>query len=328
MTLNFRMIAALATWILAVPAIAKDHPLIGHIEGATPAGYSEVEFDETNIIIGAMDPETAKSQRGEGWQTLEGKIYHIYHRLPDGLSSLAALRSYEKHLQSKGFSIQFTCNTEAGSCFTDGASKPGLYLGIALDGMVDMPRLETPDLIRNLFYNGTGRYLLATMDRPEGRVYVSAAFSDMEETGRFVIAKVVETGELQHSVFALTKASDLESRLDTDGKVNIYGIQFDFDKADITPQSRPQIKEIANLLTDNPELNLDVVGHTDNQGGEAYNAELSQRRAKAVVASLTVEFGIAAERLSPIGKGYAEPVADNATAEGQALNRRVELTKR
>lgn len=328
MTLIFRMMTALAPLVAAAPALAQDHPLIGHLEGATPAGYQEVEFDETNIIVEPMDGNTANTQRGEGWKTVEGKIYHIYHRFPDGLSSLAALRSYEKHLQSKGFAVEFTCNTEAGTCFTDGAGKPGLYLGMALDGTIDMPRLDAPDLIRNLFYNGTGRYLLATMDRPEGKVYVSAAFSDFEAIGRFVIAKVIETGELQHAGFALTKADDLESKLDADGKVDIYGIQFDFDKADIKPESRSQLQEIANLLIENPELRLNVIGHTDNQGGEAYNTELSERRAKSVVASLVGEFGIEADRLSPIGRGYAEPVADNATTEGQAMNRRVELSRR
>lgn len=298
------------------------------MEGATPAGYQENEYDETNIITGPMDQGTANTQRGEGWETVEGTIYHIYHRFPDGLSSLAALRSYEKHLQSKGFAIDFTCNTEAGTCFTDGVGRPGLYLGLALDGTIDMPRLEAPDLVRNLFYSGTGRYLLATMDYPEGRIYVSAAFSDTEATGRFVVAKIIETGELEYTGFALTTASDLESRLDADGKVDIYGIQFDFDKADIKPESQSQLQEIANLLVDVPNLSLNVIGHTDNQGSADYNRDLSERRARSVVSALVDEFGIAPDRLAAIGRGYDEPVADNATAEGQALNRRVELARK
>ncbi len=321
--------AVLMLAMLALPTLAsaQDHPLIGHLEGASPAGFSVSEFDETNIIIGLIAYQMPFTQRGEGWKTVEGKVYHIYHRLPDGLTNLAAQRSYEKHLKSKGFNIAFTCNTEAGTCFTNGRGEPGLALGLALDGTVDMPRLETPDLIRNLFYKGTGRYLLATMDRPEGTMYVSAAFSDSEATGRFVIAKIIETGELQHTGFALTKASDLESKLNAEGKVDIYGIQFDFDRADIKPESRPQLEAISTVLTENPELRLNVIGHTDNQGSEAYNANLSERRAKAVVSALVADFGIDAARLAPVGKGFSAPLASNDTDEGRAKNRRVELAK-
>jgi OOP family OmpA-OmpF porin len=327
MTTRFRIMAVLAPLLATVPALAKDHPLIGHLEGSTPAGYAVADFDETNIIVAPMDPATANTQRGSGWKTVEGKIYHVYHRLPKGLSSLAALRSYEKRLQSSGFTVGFTCSTEAGTCFSDGAAKQGLSLGLALDGPGEMLRLDTPDLIRNLFYSGNGRYLLATMDRPEGKIYVSAAFSDMDSPGRFVLTKIVETKELQHTGFTVSAATDMQSRLSADGKVDIYGITFDFDKADIKPESRPQLQEIAKLLSGSPELRLAVVGHTDNQGSESYNAELSARRARAVVAALVSEFGIKAERLSPVGKGFMEPVADNATAEGQARNRRVELVR-
>ena len=319
---------ALAALVLAIgPAHAQDHPLIGHLEGSTPMGYAETEFDETNIIVGPMDPRTANTQRGEGWKTVEGKIFHIYHRLPDGLSSLAGLRNYEKHLKEKGFDIAFTCNTEAGTCFTDASSVPGLALGMALDGTIDMPRLEAPDLIRNLFYTGTGRYLLATMSRPEGTVYVGAAFSEGTDDARFVISKIVETGEIEYSAFAVTKASDLQDKLDADGKVDIYGIQFGFDKADIKPESKPQLEAIAELLKGNPDLRLNVVGHTDNQGTQAYNADLSDRRARAVVAALGTEFGIDQSRLTPIGRGFAEPLTGNDTEEGRAQNRRVELSK-
>lgn len=320
--------ATVAALLLAIgPAQAQDHPLIGHLDGSTPAGYAENEFDETNIIVGPMDHQTANTQRGEGWKTVEGKIYHVYHRLPDGLSSLAGLRNYEKHLSDKGFEVAFTCNTEAGTCFTDGRGVPGLYLGMALDGTIDMPRLDAPDLIRNLFYTGTGRYLLATMNRPEGTVYVSAAFSEGNDNGRYVISKIIETGEMEYSGFAVTKASDLQNRLDADGKVDIYGIQFDFDKADIKPGSQPQLQAIAELLNDNPELRLNVIGHTDNQGSQAYNADLSERRAKAVVAALGSVFGIDAGRLTPLGRGFAEPLTSNDTDEGRAQNRRVELSK-
>lgn len=306
---------------------AQDHPLLGHLEGATPEGFFEVEFDEARLIAGPMAESTSRDQQGAGWETFEGKITYVYHRLPDGLSSLAALRSYEKALKEKGFVTQFVCDTTSGSCFDDGRSRPGLILGMALDGRVDMPRLDAPDLIRNLFYNGNGRYFLGRLDRPEGAVYASLAFSDDESVGRHMIARVVETGDLQATGLAYTEASELSQKLDADGKVDIYGILFDFDKADIKPESAPQLQAIADLLAEKPDLRLMVSGHTDNQGSADYNRNLSERRANAVIAALQASYGVAGNRLAARGLGFSEPVASNDDDAGRALNRRVELGK-
>lgn len=307
-------------------ATAQDHPLLGHIEGSTPKGYLETEYDEARLIVGPMDENLSRAQQGDGWETFEGKIYHIYHLLPDGLSSLAALRNYEKSLNDKGFVTVFSCGTEAGTCFTHGRGVPGLMLGMALDGTVDMPRLEAGDHIRNLFYTGNGRYLFARLDRPEGAVYASLAFSD-SASGRFVLARMVESGDMALSGFAVTPPSELGQKLDADGKVNIYGILFDFDKADIKPESGPQLQAIAELLSGQPQLRLMVTGHTDNQGGADYNRDLSERRANAVIAALQANYGIEAGRLAARGMGFSEPVASNDDEAGRALNRRVELSR-
>ena len=91
------------------------------------------------------------------------------------------------------------------------------------------------------------------------------------------------------------------------------------------PESTPALTEVAKLLQQTPALTLFVVGHTDMVGDHASNMRLSQDRAKAVVAALTGRFGVAASRLKPIGSGPYAPVASNATEEGRAKNRRVEL---
>ena len=105
----------------------------------------------------------------------------------------------------------------------------------------------------------------------------------------------------------------------------LYNILFDFDKADIKPESRPQLDEIAKLLQASPTLRLHVVGHTDNQGQLAYNMDLSRRRAQAVVQALMQGNGIAAARLIGHGVGPIAPVAPNADEAGRARNRRTEL---
>ena len=104
-------------------------------------------------------------------------------------------------------------------------------------------------------------------------------------------------------------------------------MNFATDKTDILPDSLPQIEQVAALLKDDPSLKLAVNGHTDNTGDAAHNQQLSEGRAKAVVALLTGK-GIEASRLSAAGFGAMQPVADNGTDEGKAKNRRVELVKR
>ena len=94
-----------------------------------------------------------------------------------------------------------------------------------------------------------------------------------------------------------------------------------------TASSASALNQLLAALQSAPELEVDIEGHTDADGSDAFNLDLSQRRAASVVAWL-VDQGIAAERLQPVGKGEAQPVASNDTADGKALNRRVEVRKR
>lgn len=120
-------------------------------------------------------------------------------------------------------------------------------------------------------------------------------------------------------------AKALAGALGATGRAAIYGIYFDTDKSEIKPNSEAALVEIAKLLRNDPKLKLYVVGHTDNAGPFEHNVKLSDARAAAVVAALTGKQGIAAARLTPFGAGPTAPVASNATEEGRAKNRRVEL---
>lgn len=127
---------------------------------------------------------------------------------------------------------------------------------------------------------------------------------------------------------AATAPSAIEEQLEDDGRAEVYGIYFDFDKATLKPESAPVLKEIAALLAKNPAWKLDVEGHTDNIGTDAHNLALSKARAEAVTAALVSEYGIDAARLAPAGFGATRPVESNDTLAGRARNRRVELVKR
>ncbi len=112
----------------------------------------------------------------------------------------------------------------------------------------------------------------------------------------------------------------------TDAKIVTHGILFDVDKATLRPESMGTLNQIKRIMTQNPALKFEIDGHTDNTGAAAHNLTLSQQRADAVKAQL-VSMGIDGARLSTKGFGDTKPMADNATPEGQANNRRVEFVR-
>lgn len=112
------------------------------------------------------------------------------------------------------------------------------------------------------------------------------------------------------------------------GHAAVYGINFDVDRADIRGESEPVLAEMARLMTLQPTLAVYIVGHTDNTGAYEHNLQLSRARANAVAAALAARHGVAAVRLTAVGVGPVAPVASNATEEGKAKNRRVELVQR
>ncbi|MCM4167049.1 Peptidoglycan-associated lipoprotein [Arenibacter antarcticus] len=164
--------------------------------------------------------------------------------------------------------------------------------------LVDLPRFIGVDLIKYLKFN---------LDHMPN-----------ESNGQFVFitnVKVAEGGE------------DLRSKLLKEGKFSTTGILFDSGSDKIKPESYGTLKEIAIALQQESGINVQIVGHTDADGSDATNVELSKKRAASVKKSLSSDFGIMESRLQTDGKGEAEPVGDNNTTAGKAQNRRVEFIK-
>lgn len=107
-------------------------------------------------------------------------------------------------------------------------------------------------------------------------------------------------------------------------EIVLRNVFFDTDKSDLKPESRAELMRLVKLLSDNPQMVIEVQGHTDNRGGKEHNMRLSQARAAAVV-SFLVSQGIAESRLKPVGYGDAQPIASNDTEEGRAQNRRTQI---
>jgi outer membrane protein OmpA-like peptidoglycan-associated protein len=106
--------------------------------------------------------------------------------------------------------------------------------------------------------------------------------------------------------------------------IRLRNVFFEFDRADIKPESEVELLEVVRLLQAHPKWKVEVQGHTDSVGTVMYNQQLSQRRAEAVRQFL-IQRGIKAERIQARGYGSSRPIAPNTTEEGRALNRRTEI---
>ena len=294
---------------------SKDHPMVSRYDGSSIVDYDFREFDSYEILLGKVkrDPENPSEKVAETSENLEGKVTKISYYIPEDRSTLEVFRNYEDALKAAGFEILFTCaNNECGG--RDFNHKVVEYKSGFGDNYSDQ------------------RFLAAKLARDEGDVYVS--LYTVKNTGGggsdknhiYTEVDVIELAPMQEAMVTVDANAMAEEIFET-GSISIYGILFDFDKADIKPESAATIKEIATLLNDNPDLKLFIVGHTDNKGSLDYNTNLSQNRAEAVVAVLVSEHGIASSRITPKGLAFLAPVASNSTEEGRAKNRRVELVE-
>jgi outer membrane protein OmpA-like peptidoglycan-associated protein len=129
------------------------------------------------------------------------------------------------------------------------------------------------------------------------------------------VAQVEEVVVEQEEVVVAEPAEAVRVELD---------VKFDFDKAQVKQESYGDIKALADFMKQYPSTSTVVEGHTDSVGSDTYNQGLSERRAKAVRDVLVNQYGVEGNRVNAVGYGESRPVADNATAEGRAINRRVE----
>jgi outer membrane protein OmpA-like peptidoglycan-associated protein len=316
---------------------SKDHPMVSRYAGSVIIGYDARKFDEFTIPLGPLRRvdarptfEPSKSQR------VEGKVTRILYVGPPDRSPLEIVRNYELELKKSGFEILYACAEKQCSERDGGLATFYLYT-------IKRQLSQTPPPGSGRHVGQVSEYALATpvnqrylaMKRasPEGDVYVSVYVA----TNRFTVHKetqdhpvilldVIEAVPLETGMVTVDAAA-MAKDISATGRVALYGIYFDTDKADIKPESQPALEEITKLLKQDPALKLFVVGHTDNVGAHDYNLGLSERRAAAVVKALTTKHGIAAARLKPAGVGMLSPVAPNDSEQGRAKNRRVELVK-
>lgn len=281
-------------------AAGGDHPLVAAYSGSVLRERRDEAYTDYIRIIGY-----AKGQLRT--ETLEGRLTRIRYGNPQGRATLEIIRNYRDALAARGLRVDWECASRAvcGSTARYGEGRGwngvnGLNPGIAND-----VRYFTGHLTAQ----GGGRTYVA--------IAVSPAYTDLH---------VLEAAGMDSGMVDVS-AEALAAGLDAEGKVTLQGIHFDTGKDTLKAESDAALEQVAALLRAQPALRLRVVGHTDDQGSAPANMALSQKRAQRVREALVRRHGIAAARLTAQGAGSLSPVASNATEEGRARNRRVELVK-
>ena len=277
---------------------ARDYPGIGRFGGSVITGYVVKDFDAARMQAAAFkDGQPADARR------LEGRIIRVAYRTNPGPSILEVSKNFETQLAKAGFKTLLACDTNA--C---GA----------------IPFTEAIDVlpVPQMWVDGFNYHYYAGRKEDGGREIFASVLVSQNNQDITAQLTVAELGAIENK---MVDAAAMAKGLSETGHIALYGIYFDTDKAIIKPESRPTLEQIAKLLTGQPQLNVFIVGHTDNQGAYDYNLDLSRRRAEAVAAELVKSYRIAQPRLRTAGVGFLAPIGTNASDSGRALNRRVEL---
>jgi OOP family OmpA-OmpF porin len=325
---------------------SKDHPLLKRYQGSFIVAYEQQGFAEFTLPTSPLAPVPDKRTRQNNTvhlpktkKDLEGAYTRLVYLLPEKRSPLEVLRNYQDEITGRGGKALFTCRGE--ECGGDPERSSGGGGGNVSLAMFLYPADRITDAFASNGHCAQAesitdqRYLAAEM--PEVGAHVSVLTytlvapdpSDvcLAFNGRTIAVVDIVEARARETRMVTVAAGEMAKSIESTGRVALYGILFDFNKAEVKPESDPTLTQIAQLLKSTPAMKLLVVGHTDNVGGFASNMDLSQRRAAAVVAALATRFGIGKDRLTPVGVSFASPVASNQTDDGRSRNRRVELVE-
>ncbi len=296
--------------LLATPARAYepgvDHPAVARYPGAEMGRYDFKEYEQARLILSRPHRPSSGDYTADRTEIAEGQVTYIEYKIPGTVSALQVFRNHQSSLRRSGFQELFVCERPC------------------IDGSVD--DLRKLLMARDLHLSPWGldnQYLAARRGNTSVSLLVNKNGSSQSDT--LVTMFVIDKGSLDDAKMGITGASPIAQALAASGKADIYGFLFDSGKSQLKPSSDATLAELAKVLQDNPGLRIDVIGHTDNMGREDSNLALSAARAQAVTGALTNRHGIAPERLTALGRGADQPVADNGSNEGRARNRRVEI---
>jgi len=305
---------------------SRDPPFLKRFAGSEIVGYDVKRFEEYELQTSTakkFNLDAHKRVYTEPALKVEGALTRIWYEAAGDTSSTELARNYAEELKAQGFVILY-----------DSAKDPAVkdWTNFLVPFNNDNRRTNRSYYVFYAASTPKMYTISAKLTRPQGDVYVSVITVQWDRDDRDFRAKrgayasvdVIEAQAMKQNMVTVS-ADEMSRAIASAGRVALYGIFFDTDKAEVLPKSKGALDEIAKLMTKERGLKLRVVGHTDSVGGMEQNLTLSKKRADAVVTALTKEHGIEARRLSAHGVASLAPAATNATEDGRAKNRRVEL---
>ena len=330
----FSTICFMITAVVAKDAEgSKDVEGFKRVTGSEIIWYKNSMFDELNIAVEKIEFDYGTSAfKNTKRDKAEGQLTTLYYKLPGEATTLEAVRQYEGELKGAGYQTLFTAENDK---LDDGYGRfvqQIFPLALKTDQLQYLHEFNK-DEQRYAVLKGKGKagndvYVSVYAFRLDD---VSTGFAKLVEGHKLekgnIVARVdiLETKAMEARM-EVVKSEEITKSIDTTGRIAIYGIYFDTDKADIKPESAESLAEMAKAITSSEGTFL-IVGHTDNQGALDYNQILSLKRATAVTTALTSQHKIPASRIIPVGVGMAAPLAPNTDDKGRSKNRRVEIVK-
>jgi outer membrane protein OmpA-like peptidoglycan-associated protein len=323
---------------------SRDNPLLKRYEGSFIVAYEHKGFAEFTLplsrleqVPGKRDGRNNRYHEPNNKKPLEGTYTRLVYVIPENRSPLEVLRNYQDEIRSKGGKVLFECKEI--ECGGDAGRSSGGGGGNMSLAMYLYPEERVVDS-----YGSSGhcaitqritdqRYFAAEI--PDKGAHISVLAYMLKPStgwcgalnGRTIAVVDILEAKPREQKMVMINADEMAKAISNQGRIALYGIYFDFNKAEVKSESDPTLDQIARFLKNKSVLKLLVVGHTDNVGSFSFNMDLSQRRATSVVSALTARYGIGKDRLTPLGISFASPVESNKTEEGRAKNRRVELVE-
>lgn len=302
----------LACWTLAGGAASAAPPELGAPAGAEATASVGPRTDRYALPVGRFTTSEQPILQ------LRGSVIWEAFRLEDRETTVTAVAAgYRADIERRGLEILLDCaNRDCGGF--------DFRFGISLLPAPAM-RMDVQDFHQFSVKRAKNEaYASILISRVLGSIYVQVVTVEPSEAVAR-ITKAPEPAETLDTV-APERPGDgaMMSKLETEGHVQLDGLDFATGGAQLSEGSGAALDGIAAVLKSQPELSIVIVGHSDNQGGLDANIALSRSRAVSVLEALVAR-GVARGQLEARGIGYLSPVASNATAEGRAKNRRVEI---
>ena len=296
----------------------SDSAVISRYAGSVLQSASTESFAAVRVPSGPGRFDAADKLVFDRSVGVEGRVAAYFYVGPKERTALEVFRNYQTALSQAGFATLYSCEMRA----CDQALIREPFVGEVVrsrkwaSGRGDPSGAISRDI----------RFASVRAMRNGAEVYAMVFVAEPNSVWEAPVAVVIVAEPAAMETGKVTVSSEqLQKGLAVDGRIALYGIYFDTGRAELKPESKVQLDEMARLLTNDRALKVVIVGHTDTQGAVDANLALSQRRAEAVTAALSTGYKVDAARLKARGVASFAPVATNRTEVGRAKNRRVEL---